>query len=97
MGVGVEVSKRLVDQPQPGHVARAIATPTGEAGLEDYVPPLVASFPDVESGFWAYRYIEYIRGAGVTGGYPDLKYHPEYVVTRDQMAVYVQRAFELPL
>jgi hypothetical protein len=28
-------------------------------------------------------------------GYPDGLYHPEVVVTRDQMAVYVARAFGL--
>jgi hypothetical protein len=29
-------------------------------------------------------------------GVADLYYHPEYVVTRDQMAVYVAQAFDLP-
>ena len=29
--------------------------------------------------------------------YPDGDYHPEYVCTRDQMAVYVARAFKLPM
>jgi len=77
-------------------IARAMADPTGEGGLAGYQPPASPSFPDVAKDFWAFRYIEYIKGAGVTGGYPDLLYHPEYIVTRDQMAVYVQRAFELP-
>jgi len=31
----------------------------------------------------------------VVNGYEDGLYHPEIVVTRDQMAVYVARAFEL--
>jgi hypothetical protein len=31
----------------------------------------------------------------VTKGYPDGDYHPEYICTRDQMAVYVARAFRL--
>jgi len=79
------------------YVARAMVTPTGEAGLASYVPPLTPSFPDVDAGFWSFKHIEYTRGQGVTGGYPDLKYHPEYAVTRDQMAVYVQRAFKLPI
>ena len=48
------------------------------------------------SGFWAYKYVEHIRGEGVTGGYPDGTYRPTLAVTRDQMAVYVQRAFALP-
>jgi hypothetical protein len=77
-------------------IARAIATPTGEAGVPDLgcTSPV---FPDVPCDFWARKYIQFIRDAGVTSGYPDGKYHPEYACTRDQMAVYVARAFELPL
>jgi len=33
----------------------------------------------------------------VTQGYDDGTYRPDLIVTRDQMAVYVQRAFDLPL
>jgi len=33
----------------------------------------------------------------VVNGYDDGNYHPEIAVTRDQMAVYVARAFELPI
>jgi hypothetical protein len=40
-------------------------------------------------------YVEYIAGQGVTHGYPDGSYHPEVTCTRDQMAVYVARAFGL--
>jgi hypothetical protein len=53
----------------------------------------------VPTNFWAYKYVEYIAqpDIGVTKGYPDGDYHPEYICTRDQMAVYIQRAFKLPL
>ncbi len=80
-------------------IARAIATPTAGVDLVDYTPPATATFPDVPTSFWAYRYVEYIAqpGIGVTMGYPDGDYHPEYVCTRDQMAVYVARAFGLAL
>ncbi len=78
-------------------IARAIATPIGEAGLKQYVPPTSPSFPDVPTTFWAFRYIEYIKAAGVAAGYLDGRYHPETICTRDQMAVYVARAFSLPL
>jgi len=78
-------------------VARAIVNPTGEAGLAGYDPPATPSFPDVDTGFWTYKHIEYIHGLGIAGGYPDGLYHPEIQCTRDQMAVYVARAFELPL
>jgi hypothetical protein len=42
--------------------------------------------------------VEYIAqpAIAVTLGYPDGLYHPEYACTRDQMAVYVARAFQLP-
>jgi hypothetical protein len=53
----------------------------------------------VATSFWAYKYVEYIAqpSVGVTKGYPDGDYHPEYICTRDQMAVYVARAFKLPV
>jgi hypothetical protein len=76
------------------YIGRAIAG--GNAFFETYDPPTSPSFPDVtEDGEygWAYPYVEYIASEGVTGGYPDGLYHPEYPCTRDQMAVYVSRAF----
>ncbi len=79
------------------YVSRAIATPTGEAGLADYTPPSTPTFPDVPTDHWAYKYIEYAHEAGVVAGYDDGTYRPDVVVTRDQMAVYIQRAFDLPL
>ena len=53
------------------------------------------TFPDVPDTFWAYRHIEYCVENGVVQGYDDGYYHPEITVTRDQMAVYVARAFGL--
>ncbi len=78
-------------------IARAIATPTDGADLVNYTPPATPTFPDVATTFWAYKYVEYIAQPtiAVTQGYPDGDYHPEYVCTRDQMAVYVARAFKL--
>jgi len=81
-------------------IARSIYTPTAaRPDLTGYAPPATATFPDVPTNFWAYKYVEYIAqpGIDVTKGYPDGDYHPEYVCTRDQMAVYIQRAFKLPL
>ncbi len=76
-------------------IARSIVTPHGEAGLSNYTPPATPSFPDVAASYWAFKYIEYIKQANITGGCNDGKYHPEYAVTRDQMAVFVTRAFGL--
>jgi hypothetical protein len=77
------------------YVARALVAPSGEAGLADYVPSDPRNFPDVPDNFWAYRHIEYCVEHGVVQGYDDGYYHPEITVTRDQMAVYVARAFQL--
>jgi len=78
------------------YIARSIATPTGEAGLVGYSPPDTPTFPDVPVGFWAYKHVEYCVEHGVVQGYGDGWYYPGNVVTRDQMAVYVKRAFGLP-
>ena len=75
--------------------ARAMATPPGEAGLVSYTPPTTPSFTDVPTGFWSFKYVEYLKAQGVVNGYSDGTYHPEYTVTRDQMAVYIARAFHL--
>ena len=77
------------------YVARALVAPSGEAALADYVPADPRGFPDVVSEFWAYTHIEYCVENGVVGGYEDGCYDPEIVVTRDQIAVYVARAFGL--
>ncbi len=83
------------------YIARAIATPPGEAGLADYVPPETPTFADVtpEGDWgWCYRYVEYIVDEGIARGYPeDGLYHPEVVCTADQVAVYVARAFDLDI
>ncbi len=76
-------------------IARSIVNPTGDGGLASFTPPATASFPDVATDFWSFKHVEYLKQAKVVGGYADGKYHPEYTVTRDQMAVFVCRAFNL--
>jgi Tol biopolymer transport system component len=78
-------------------VARAIVTPTGEEGLADYDPPDLASFWDVPDYYWCYTHVEYLAEHGIVSGYWDGSYEPVATVTRDQMAVYMQRAFQLPI
>ena len=75
------------------YVARAMVAPGGDAAIPDPVPP--ATFPDVPDTFWSYKHIEYCVEHGVVNGYEDGLYHPDTLVTRDQMAVYVARAFGL--
>lgn len=80
-------------------IARAIAAPSERPDLPSYTPPDTATFPDVPTDFLSYKYVEYIvqTDPPVTLGYPDGSYHPGETVTRDQMAVYIQRAFQLPM
>jgi len=78
------------------YVARAMAAPSGEAGLTDYIPGAPRNFLDVPEDSWAYPHIEYCAEQNVVVGYGDGTYHPEYEVTRDQMAVYVARAMVAP-
>ena len=74
-------------------VARAIAG--GETALESYTPPEAPTFPDAPPDSWMYAHVEYVAEHGVVQGYPDRLYHPDDPCTRDQMAVYVSRAFDL--
>ncbi len=77
------------------YIARALVAPAGEDALAQYVPSDPRNFPDVANDSWSYRHIEYCVEHDVVSGYDDGCYHPEIVVTRDQMAVYVARAFGL--
>jgi hypothetical protein len=60
--------------------------------------PWQDTFSDVPEGFWAAEDIEALADAGVASGYLDGRYRPDWVLTRDQMAVYVARArsYDLP-
>ena len=73
------------------YVARALAG--GDSGVP--AGPGTATFPDVSTTHWAFKYVEYCKAQGVVGGYPDGTYHPNEAVNRAQMAVYVARAFGL--
>jgi len=74
------------------YIARALA------GGDENVPDASGDprFPDVLAGDWGYEHIEYAAAQNVVAGYDDDLYHPEYEVTRDQMAVYVARAMVAP-
>jgi subtilisin family serine protease len=74
-------------------MARGVAG--GESALTDYVAPDTPSFSDVPTDFWAYKHVEYLAALGVVAGYSEGNYRPEYTCSRDQMAVYITRAFDL--
>ncbi len=76
-------------------ISRSLVDPTGEEGLDGYEPPAAPTFPDVPSGYWSYKHVEYLAEAAVVRGYSDGLYRPTTIVTRDQMSVYVARAFDL--
>jgi Tol biopolymer transport system component len=79
--------------------AMAVFVARAMCGGDAYVPdgPTTASFTDIPTDHWAFRYVEYLRGEGVVGGFGDGTYRPLLAVTRDAMAVYIQRAFDLPM
>jgi PKD repeat protein/Tol biopolymer transport system component len=74
-------------------VARAMAG--GDASVP--TGPPTAFFTDTPTDHWAFRYVEYCHDEGVVGGYADGTYRPLLAVDRASMAVYVQRAFALPM
>ncbi len=78
------------------YIARAIAPFAERPDLPSYQRPVIPTFTDVPTQYWSYKYVEYCVDRGVVQGFADGLYHPERVVTRDQMAVYITRAFELP-
>jgi hypothetical protein len=65
----------------------------------DYVPPKATGiFQDVPTDYWAADWIEQLAAEGITSGCsvtPKL-YCPTTPVTRDQMAVFLVRNFNLP-
>ncbi len=88
----------LVDRGMmAAYIARSIVDPTGEDGLASFERPALPTFQDVPTQFPFYTHIEFCVDAGVIQGYLDGLYHPEITVTRDQMAVYIARAFALPM
>jgi uncharacterized protein YdaL len=75
-------------------VARSMVAPAGDSAIPEPTAP--ATFADVPTEHWAWKWVEYCYDNGVVQGYGD-GYRPEEFVTRAQMAVFVQRAFELPM
>jgi len=74
------------------YLARALA------GSDELVPagPAEASFSDVPTDHWAYRYVEYVRARGIVTGFPDGSFDPDAQVTRAQAAAFLARALATP-
>jgi len=80
-----------------GQMAVFVARAKGWVSIDDDLTTAPELFPDVPAGFWAGTAIQACVDNGVVHGYDDGYYRPDVIVTRDQMAVYVARAFELLL
>ncbi len=61
---------------------------------EDFASSSDPYFSDVTSSSWAFGYIQRLRELEITTGYPDGRYGPEDLVTREQMASFLIRAIE---
>ena len=79
--------------------AMAVFISRAVSGGDGAVPagPPQATFYDVPAGHWAYKYVEYCASKGIVRGYDPVTYGPTITVSRDQMAVYITRAFGLPM
>jgi len=85
-----------------GIVARdsmAVFVSRAVAGGDGNVPegPAEATFDDVPTDYWAYKYVEYCVADDIVQGYGPATYGPTVRVARDQMAVFICRAFRLPV
>jgi hypothetical protein len=78
-----------------GQMAVYVARSQDWAHISDDMTTAPELFADVPAGYWSGKAIEACMGNGVIEGYSDGLYRPERTVTRDQMAVYVARAFDL--
>jgi hypothetical protein len=61
-----------------------------------YVPPAVGAstgFNDVPTNFWAAAWIKQLAAEGITGGCGGGNYCPTTPVSRDQMAVFLDKTF----
>lgn len=64
-----------------------------------YTPPAIGSgtgFSDVPDTHWAAAWIKQLAAEGITSGCSASNYCPEASVSRDQMAIFLVRTFNLP-
>jgi Protein of unknown function (DUF3048) N-terminal domain/S-layer homology domain/Protein of unknown function (DUF3048) C-terminal domain len=68
-----------------------------DRALELPVAEYRAAFVDVGVGDWFAGHVEAIRSAGITTGCSSDRYCPAASVTREEMAIFLSRAFSLPI
>ncbi len=84
-------------QVDRGQMAVYIARARRWIAMDDDLATAPELFPDVPAGHWAGLAIQACLSNRVVSGYDDGLYRPDWTVTRDQMAVYITRAFQLTL
>jgi hypothetical protein len=57
--------------------------------------PAVASFTDVPTDHWAFKYVEALKASGITAGCGASTFCPDSPITRAQMAVFLSSALGL--
>ncbi len=80
-----------------GSMAVFIARAKGWVSIDDAMNTAPELFADVPAGYWSGTAIQACVDHGVVNGYDATRYQPTWIVSRDQMAVFVQRAFQLPM
>jgi len=80
----VAVTASGISTTFPANSITLLVVPTGTVS---------ATFADVPTSYWSWSFIERLYAAGITGGCGTnpLMYCPETVVTRSQMAVFLER------
>jgi len=86
---------RPAEDVDRGQMAVYVARARGWVAIDDDMTTAPQVFPDVPAAFWAGTAVQACVAHGVVQGYDDGNYYPANIVTRDQMAVYVARAFGL--
>ena len=76
------------------YVTRAIMAAFIAKALHLNIQPCTTKpFVDVPTNAWYCPYVQAIKNAGITSGYPDGTYRPDVVVTRAIMAAFIDKAF----
>jgi S-layer family protein len=96
LGITRGCNPPLVDRYCPAKdVTRAEMAAFLIAALGEQPAPSAGTFPDVPAGQWFTGYVERLAQLGITTGNADGTYGPERPVTRAEMAVFLDRAFQL--
>lgn len=63
--------------------------------LDTSKPPATATFKDVPTNNWAFKYVEVAYKEGIVAGLSTTEFKPNDVITREQMAVILVKALKL--